>query len=127
MTALPEDELRTGLRMKRAPLVGVEETENEWWIGTISISRHHAFWRSGHAHPLRRDARFYKQWFDLGGHRGWAVVFRPQDPPVPKVGDYFVGWVDANREADVDGWLTLLNGEIVARATASEIEQGPRT
>ncbi len=122
MIAFPEQELRTGLRLKREPLAGVEESEHEWWLGTISIGKRHPVWRSGHAHPLKADARFYKQRFELEDRSGWAVVFRPQDPPAPNVGDYFVGWVDLSREADVERWLAFLNGEIAAR-TASNLNE----
>jgi len=120
MTSFPEQDLRTGLRLKREPLTGVEETEHEWWIGTLSIGKVHAVWRSGHAHPLRPDAHFYKQWFDFDDRRGWAVIFRPQDPPAPKVGDYFIGWADPSREADVDRWLAFLNNEIAVRTMSTD-------
>lgn len=116
----------TGLRLKRDPLAGVEETEHEWWLGTISISKRHPVWRSGHAHPLKSDARFYKQRFAFVDRNGWAVVFRPQDPPAPNVGDYFVGWVEPSREADVDRWLTFLNSEIAARTASHSNESRPR-
>lgn len=122
MIALPEQDLRTGLRLQCEPLVGVEETEHEWWLGMISIGKRHPAWRSGHAHPLRADARFYTQRFDLEGRSGCAVVFRPQDPPATNVGDYFVGWVEASREADAERWVAFLNGEIAARTASNRNE-----
>lgn len=122
MNSLPEQDIRTGLRLKREPLTGLEESEHEWWLGMFSIGKRHAVWRSGHAHPLTQGACFYKQWFDFGDRSGWAVAFRPQDPPAPNVGDYFVGWVEPGRESDVDHWLTFLNNEIAARTAPNTTE-----
>lgn len=116
----------TGLRLKRDPLAGVEETEHEWWLGTLRIGKRHAVWRSGHAHLLTFDARFYKQRFDCADRNGWAVAFRPQDPPAPNVGDYFVGWVEPSREADADQWAEFLNNEIAARTASHPNESRAR-
>ena len=120
--SLPEAELKTALSLNGSPLVGIQETAHEWLLGTISIGKQHASWRAGYSHPLKSGSRFYKQWFDLDNDRGWAVVFRPEEPPHPDVGDYFVGWVPAGRDADADDWIQFLNAEISSRL-ASKLQK----
>jgi len=54
---------------------------------------------------------FFKQWFDLEGARGWAIVFRSMGaPPL-----YFTGWVPPGQESAADQWIEFLNGEIEKR------------
>jgi hypothetical protein len=68
------------------------------------------------------EPRFYKQFFDVDGTRGFAAIFRAVDPPPSPTysAEYFVGWVPPEREGELDIWIAFLNKEIANRlATAS--------
>jgi hypothetical protein len=111
------DDIRVELRLKPRQLSGIEESEHEWFIGVIGISKHHSIFQCHYAHDLHASSQFYKQWFDLEERRGWAILFRAFEPkPEPGQPDeYFAGWVSPERGAEVDQWLIFLNQEIANR------------
>jgi hypothetical protein len=108
---LTDQELRIELGMHSTPLGGIKDADHEWFLGLLSISKRHPSFRSGFSHPLHVESVFRKQWFDIDGRCGWAVIFdtRPIEPT------YFAGWVPAEREVEVDKWIAFLNGEIRKR------------
>lgn len=108
---LTESELRTSLQLSPSPLTGVTEDAQEWWIGPLSLSKHHAHFRVGFGHALPKGATFFKQHFDVEGKRGWAIVFRSMGtPPL-----YFTGWVPSALEHEADRWISFLNDEVAKR------------
>ena len=124
MTPYPDADIRAALYIENTPLAGIEETEHEWWLNAWSLNKKYASFRSGHSHPLRPEAHFYKQFFDVDGRQGFAAIFRAVDPPPSPTysGQYFVGWVPPEREAELDGWVSFLNAEIAKRLGLPHIE-----
>lgn len=104
-----DDEIKIELRLRSAPLVGLKETEQEWWLGSLSLSKHAPSFRVGFGQALGRGAAFFKQWFEVGGLRGWAIGFRSPGEV------YFTGWVPPAREGEADRWIEFLNEEIEKR------------
>lgn len=47
------------------PLLRIEETNTEWWLGTFSLNKSRASFRVGFGGPLSAQSRFRKQWFDV--------------------------------------------------------------
>lgn len=117
---MTDDELRIDLGLNASPLTGVTDTDQEWWIGPLSLSKHYPGFRVGWGHPLPLGAKFVKQWFDLDGHRGCAVLFVSMGtPPL-----YFTGWVPPEREGDADKWIAFLNDEIAKRHAGIDSREG---
>jgi len=113
-----KEDVRILLELHPEPLTGVEESDQEWWLGRLSISKNYPGFRSGHGHPLEIDSRFRKEWFEFEhGNRGWAAIFQAFDPssPSPEPPEYFAGWVPPDREQELDEWIQFLNDEIASR------------
>ena len=115
---LTDQDLRTELGMHSTPLEGIKDTDHEWFLGLLSISKHYPLFRSGYGHPLRPESAFRKQWFDIDGRRGWAVTFHTSGDP----SDYFAGWVPPERELDADEWIFFLNAEIRQRLSDEDAQ-----
>jgi hypothetical protein len=117
------EDLRVFLRFHSQPLGGIEETEHEWWLGSLSLSKHHPTFRSGYSHQLEPNSTFRKRWFDPTefSPRCWVVIFQAFDPNEtnPEPPEYLVGWVPPEREQELDKWLAFLNGEIANRLDAA--------
>ncbi len=128
MTGYPESEIRIWLRLKPHPLLQIEETEGEWWLGSLSIGKRFPHYRVGHSHPLGPTSRLFRQRFDLDdSHRGWAVIFRFVDPPLHShMTDVFVGWVQPDRGSEADRWITFLNEEIAKRLATTSTHAEPK-
>jgi hypothetical protein len=106
------------LDLHRLPLDKIEESGHEWWLGSLSISKQHREFRSGFGHSLQSESGFRKQWFEFDdGRRGWAAIFQAFDPnsPNPELPEYFLGWVQPEREHELDQWIAFLNSEIRKR------------
>lgn len=118
---LTESEMRTSLELSPTPLARITEDEQEWQIGPLSLSKHHAHFRAGFGHALPKGAEFSKQQFNVGGHSGWAIVFRSMGtPPL-----YFAGWVPPERETEADQWIGFLNDEIARRHAGVDSRRVP--
>lgn len=108
---LTDEEIRVELRLNSSPLSGIKDTEQEWHIGPLSLSKHYEGFRVGFSHPLPNGALFLKQRFDVDGRRGCAILFKSMgDPPL-----YFTGWVPLEREDEADRWIEFLNDEVARR------------
>jgi hypothetical protein len=111
MCTLTDDELRMELDFNRKPLTQIQETANEWLLGTWTLAKSHRTWRVGYAHPLVTGAAFRTIPFDIDGKRGVAVFFESAGEP-PWI---FTGWVEPGRASEAARWVEFLNGEIAKR------------
>ncbi|MDB4961751.1 MAG: hypothetical protein JWP01_1750 [Myxococcales bacterium] len=109
--SLTEDELRMELEFNRKPLSQIQETANEWLLGTWTLAKSHRTWRVGYAHPLVAGAAFRTFPFDIDGKRGVAVFFESAGEP-PWI---FAGWVEPERATEAAAWADFLNSEIANR------------
>lgn len=121
------DDLRILLGAHPEPLAGVEETDDEWWLGRLSVNKKCPEFRSGYSHSLQPESKFRKQWFEFrDGRKGWVAIFQLFDPasPNPAPPEYLAGWVMADREPDLDKWIEFLNAEIRDRLIQAQRVDG---
>lgn len=109
------------------PLIALRETIGEWQLGGFSISRREPTFRVGYGGHLSESSRFKKQNFGPTKHArsGVALIFRQFDrsPHQDSPAEYFVGWVPADREQELDGWLTFMNNEVRKRRAGEASDQ----
>jgi hypothetical protein len=129
MRSFDLEELRASLAVHPRPIAGMIDTEFEWGLGTVTISKLHPQFRVGFGHKLQSDSGFYKVGFDFGPElRGSAAVFRAFDPMAGHAppAEYVVGWVPPARERDLDEWIAFLNTEIAKRLASNAVVPGKK-
>jgi hypothetical protein len=97
----------------------LKETQSEWWLGLVGVDKSDVYsararttwpcWRDGFNRPVRPTMHFRTMPFErAGGGAALAVVLTvPEDDR-----ELWVGWVRAERAADLAGWVAKLNGEL---------------
>lgn len=99
-------------------LEGVDETDQEWHLGQISVDKTEPYFRWGMGFGLSNTSRFRKEPF-TSADRGEivAVVFHQFDTEEhdKPVAEYLAGWVEKEREAELDKWIEFMNGQIAER------------
>ena len=116
MNVFSDEDLRSYLRLHRAPLVGLGGDENWWMLGPLQVSKKHATFRSGFAHPILGSTRFVLQEFDLDGVKRCAVVLLSGGKPPA----YFAGWVPSTRIDEAREWVQILNEALRLVGSRSE-------
>ena len=117
MNVLSDTDLRTCLRLHREPIVRLTEDENWWRIGIIGINKKHALFRAGFGAPIVASTKFVLQSFDVDDLHGLAIILLTGGKPT----EHFAGWVSADRAAEAQQWIDVLNA--VIQAVLRPIEQ----
>lgn len=116
---------------------GLKEDELGWsYGGPIRIRKSRPFFDEGPvANPLHPGTRFYKVPFstpspedatrEVLGDALWFEKF-PADPPVMGHSVTLCGWVRREREAELDGWIAFLNGQITERLKEAPVSPADR-
>lgn len=114
----------------QAIIRGLKEDELGWsYGGPIRIRKSRPFFDEGPvAVPLHPGTRFYKVPFSSGDVAGVALWFEkvPADPPVMGETITLCGWVPKAREAELDGWIAFLNGQITERLKEAPVSAADR-
>lgn len=120
-----------------AILKGLTEDEHGWsYGGPVRIRKSRPYYDVGQQlFPLHPGTHFYKRPFSTPQPgepsrevRGVALWFEkyPKDPPVMGASITLCGWVPVDREAELDGWITFLNGKITERLTSAPVDASDR-
>jgi len=123
-----DDAIRTMVKLE-APLTDIKDDGADWQLGPLHVSHREASGGMGWRQRFHPATRLRKQWFSLpDGSRGWAVIYRwedrgPDGAPV----EYAVGWVQPERETDVDRWIAFLNDEIQKRVAQPSVSDAQPT
>lgn len=110
MKVFSDDDLRSYLRLNRVPLAELREDENWWTLGPLQLSKNHASFRAGFAHPILASTSFVLQEFEVAGVTGCAIVLLSGGTPPA----YFAGWLPATRIREAARWTDLLNDAVQA-------------
>ena len=120
-----------------AVIDGLKEDELGWsYGGPIRIRKNRPFFDEGPvATPLHPGTRFYKVPFatplpddptkEVFGVALWFEKV-PAEPPVMGQTITLCGWVPKAREAELDGWISFLNGQITERLKEAPVSPGDR-
>ncbi len=120
-----------------AVLRGLSEDEQGWsYGGPVRIRKTRPYFDVGRElFPLHPGTHFYKRPFstpdpadptrEVRGVSLWFEKF-PMDPPKMGHSITLCGWVPSDREAELDGWITFLNGKITERLAAAPVDTSDR-
>ena len=106
-----KEELDTEMRIHMRPLEELKETNHEWVLGSLSLSKFTTTWRAGWGHPLLATSKWHAVPFTWLSTPMIALVFETGSTPPW----YMAGWVHPMNAESAEQWASFLNAEIADR------------
>lgn len=110
-------------------LNNLEETDEAWVLGQISILKYFPCFRIGFFEALSNTSLFLKETCKVDGRELAVVIFRQwttEEHGKPEE-LWTAGWVDRSREPELDKWIAVMNGRIEMQLQDRSLPQTPKT
>ena len=111
MLPFTNEELDTEMRIHMRPLEDLKETNHEWVLGSLSLSKFTTTWRAGWGHPLLVTSKWHAVPFTWLSTPMVALLFETGSTPPW----YMAGWVHPMNAVAAEKWASFLNVEIADR------------